>query len=429
MKRIFTIFLTLSFILSFAPHVSRAALTEDLQQKIQNAQAERDNLLEEQRKLQAQLDALNSQHKTLSGAVQSLDATKKKLANDIKLTESKVKNADLNIEALESSMTQKEAEIVLHKKAIASTIQNLSEYDSRSMITDLLTYDKISDVWEDQGNLQSLEDSLSLEISKLKDAQVVLNMEKDLKEQNKNDLISLKQQLGGQKAVVENTQASKAKLLAETKNQEAAYQKLLAENIAREKEFEKALFDYESQLKVALDPGGIPTVAHSILSWPLAKITVTQQFGKTSSSGRLYASGTHNGIDLGTPVGTAVMAVRQGTIKAQGNTDLQPGCGSYGRWILVEHDNGLSTIYGHLSATIVGNGQAVKTGQIIGYSGGQPGADGAGYSTGPHLHLGLYATQAVRVMQYTTSIGCKNVSIPIAPPDGYLDPLAYLPKL
>jgi murein DD-endopeptidase MepM/ murein hydrolase activator NlpD len=123
------------------------------------------------------------------------------------------------------------------------------------------------------------------------------------------------------------------------------------------------------------------------------------------------------------------MAPRGGVVKAMGNTDDQKGCYSYGRWILIEHDNGLSSIYGHLSAAIVSEGQIVTTGQVIGYSGGAPGAYGSGYSTGPHLHFGLFATAGVQVSRYTSSINCKGVSIPIANPQDYLDPLAYLPKL
>jgi len=152
-------------------------------------------------------------------------------------------------------------------------------------------------------------------------------------------------------------------------------------------------------------------------------------FGKTTDSGRLYASGTHDGVDFGTPVGSAVHAVRQGVIKGMGNTDEEKSCYSYGRWILIEHDNGLSTIYGHLSASIVTVGEQVIDGQIIGYSGGSPGAFGSGYSTGPHLHLGLYATQAVNIQIFSKSLHCQLVSIPIAPPNGYLDPLAYLPAI
>ncbi|MDB5254472.1 MAG: Peptidase, family [Parcubacteria group bacterium] len=417
------------FLISVLPVSGRAETQAELQQKINDAQTQKAALQAEQIKLQSQLNALNSQKSTLQGAVNSLDATKKKLANDIKLTQNQISTANLTITTLENSIDTKQAQIEIHQKAISSLIKKLADNDTHSMIGDLLNDEDISAVWTDQGILSDLQGNLRAEIAKLQDAEKVLSKEKELKEKNKLNLVSLQSELGGQKKVVEQTQANKATLLAETKSQEAAFQKLLADNIAREKKFEADLFNYENQLKVTLNPGSIPTASRSTLTWPLAKFKITQQFGKTSSSGRLYASGTHNGVDFGTPVGTPVLAVRGGVIKAQGNTDLARGCYSYGRWILIQHDNGLSTVYGHLSATLVSTGQAVTGGQTIGYSGGMPGGDGAGYSTGPHLHLGLYATQAVSVMQYTTSVNCKGASIPIAPPEGYLDPLAYLPSL
>jgi murein DD-endopeptidase MepM/ murein hydrolase activator NlpD len=411
------------------PFLSHADTNAELQQKIQDAQTQRAALQAEQVKLQAQLTALGSQKNTLQGAVSSLDATKKKLANDIALTQNKISASNLNIQSLQNSISTKEDQVAIHQKAINTTLQQINDQDKNTMITDLLNNQDITSLWTDQGNLADLETRLGSEINALQDEQTVLNKEKDLKEKTKQDLVTLQTQLGGQKKVVEQTQATKTTLLTQTKNQEAQYQKLLADNIAREKKFEADLFSFEAALKVNVDQSKIPEASNSVLNWPLKKIIVTQQFGKTSSSGRLYASGTHNGVDFGTPVGTPVMAVRSGVIAGQGNTDLAKGCYSYGRWILIQHDNGLSTIYGHLTATLVQTGQSVKTGDVIGYSGGMPGGDGAGYSTGPHLHLGLYATQAVKIEQYTTSIGCKGTSIPIAPPEGYLDPLAYLPTL
>jgi murein DD-endopeptidase MepM/ murein hydrolase activator NlpD len=110
-------------------------------------------------------------------------------------------------------------------------------------------------------------------------------------------------------------------------------------------------------------------------------------------------------------------------VKGTGNTDSQRGCYSYGKWVLIEHPNGLSTLYAHLSVIGVTVGQSVTSGQVIGYSGR------TGYATGPHLHFGVYATQGVKVVQFTSSINCKNVSIPIADPTAYLNPLSYLPKL
>lgn len=406
-----------------------AFTSAELQQKIVDAEKILVELDNEKKKLQAELDVLGKQGSTLQGAVKSLDATRLKLTNDIKITQSKINSANLNIQSLENSIANKEDQVTTHETAIRTALKQLSEYDSHSMIVDLLNNKTFSEIWTDQGTLSDLNNRLSLEINNLNEARLALTKQKTEKEKTKQSLVGLKTELGGQKSVVEINKANKAKLLSETKSQEAAYQKLLADNIAREKQFEADLFNFESQLKFALDPSLIPKAAPSILAWPLDKVRITQQFGRTSSSGRLYASGTHNGADFGASVGTPVKSVRDGVISGIGNTDTQRGCYSYGRWVLIKHDNGLSTLYAHLSASLVSTGQSITSGQVIGYSGGMPGAFGSGFSTGPHLHLGLYATQAVKIEQYTTSINCKGVSIPLADPKAYLDPLAYLPSL
>jgi murein DD-endopeptidase MepM/ murein hydrolase activator NlpD len=416
------------FILTSSVPFSLMAETTNIQSQIDAVQKQRDQLLLEQKQLQSQLYALGTQSKSLTGNIKTLDATKKKLLTDLKVTQNGISSAGLQIDKLASNINQKQNEISRHESAISSAMKQLSGYDAHTVVYDLLAYENISDVWTDTANLSSVQDKLQSEIAQLKDTTDALAKNKADEETQKLHLASLATQLNGQKKVVENTQSAKVALLTQTKSQEAQYQMLLAQNIAREKEFEAQLFLYESQLKAA-STGSAPAAEHSILSWPLDRIRVSQQFGRTSSSGRLYASGTHNGVDFSTPVGSAVRTVRSGVIKAQGNTDSQPGCYSYGRWILIEHDNGLSTIYGHLSATLVTTGQAITTGTIIGYSGGQPGADGAGYSTGPHLHLGLFVSAGVTVQRYSNSINCKNTSIPIANPTDYLDPLAYFPKL
>lgn len=92
-----------------------------------------------------------------------------------------------------------------------------------------------------------------------------------------------------------------------------------------------------------------------------------------------YASGgNHPALDFPVPVGTPVSAVMDGVVNA-----VRSLTGSYGKHIRISHENGIESIYAHLSKQIVQVGQKVQAGQLIGASGN------TGNSTGPHLHLEL----------------------------------------
>ena len=82
----------------------------------------------------------------------------------------------------------------------------------------------------------------------------------------------------------------------------------------------------------------------------------------------------HRGVDISSDIGTRVIAPADGVVQY---SDLMNG---YGRTVLLEHGNGISTLYGHLSGFAVGPGQFVHRGDTVGYVGQ------SGRSTGPHLH-------------------------------------------
>jgi len=420
---------SLLFILALSPMIVDAVSTDALSAQIENVRREREALVEEQRKLQAELDKVTQEGQNLGTAVKSLDATKRKLASDIKVTQSRISSTDLNIKILENNVSAAEEGISTHHKALSAVIKALSEYDGRSLVLELVASANFSDLWRDRMQLKELSAEIDREVADLYETKTVLTREKEKKEKVKAEALSLAKELSGQKSVVEESQKAKARLLAETKNKEALYQQLLAENERQQKQFEEDLFRLESELKITLDPSLIPAARSGLLSWPLSTVYITQKFGRTAGAARLYASGSHNGMDFRASQGTPVKSVHSGVVEGTGNTDEQRGCGSYGRWILIKHGNGLSSVYAHLSATIVKTGQSVKSGEVIGYSGGTPGVFGSGYSTGPHLHLGLFASQGVSVRQFTQSRGCQQVFVPIADVKAYLDPLAYLPSL
>lgn len=95
----------------------------------------------------------------------------------------------------------------------------------------------------------------------------------------------------------------------------------------------------------------------------------------------------HNGIDIAVPEGTPVKSVADGTVLYTG---LRSG---YGWTVLVEHDNGMITLYAHNSRITVDVGQGIKKGDIVALAGS------TGRSTGPHVHFeawqaGANVTQA-----------------------------------
>ncbi len=236
----------------------------------------------------------------------------------------------------------------------------------------------------------------------------------------KEDLVKLKSQLSDQQKIVVQNTNEKNKLLAQTKNSEAAYQKLLKDRIAKRDAFEKELRDYEAQLQFILDPSKLPT--SGVLSWPLDSVYVTQLFGKTVDSKRLYASGSHSGVDFRAAVGTPVRAMADGKVLGIGDTDQTCPGASFGKFVFIEYNNGLSSAFGHLSLIKSQEGNFVKRGDIVGYSGA------TGHVTGPHLHVSLYASQGVK-MTSKPSAACDGriYRIPAAPSNGYLDAMYYLP--
>ncbi len=97
----------------------------------------------------------------------------------------------------------------------------------------------------------------------------------------------------------------------------------------------------------------------------------------------------HRGIDIGVPVGTPIMAAASGTISLA-HTGWS---GGYGNMVIINHPNGTKTLYAHMSKIIAHVGDQVTQGDIIGLSGGAPGAPGAGNSTGPHVHFEVFNAQ------------------------------------
>lgn len=294
-------------------------------------------------------------------------------------------------------------------------------------MVEIILSDNFSELLTDFENVRKMQDLIQKKNQELRRKKEELKAAQAELEQKKKELLAQKNKLATQKHSFDIAKRAQEKLISRTKNKESNYQKILAEKRKAKEEFERQLLAYESKLKYILNPNSIPAIGSGVLSWPLVKFVITQYFGNTkfAKSGAYNGKG-HNGIDLAVPIGTPVHAALSGTVIGTGNTDLYRGCYSYGKWILIRHGNGLSTLYAHLSDIAVKKGEVVGTGQVIGYSGN------TGYSTGPHLHFTVYASDAVKIMKLgdykKRKTPCAKASIPVAPLNAYLNPMDFLKK-
>jgi murein DD-endopeptidase MepM/ murein hydrolase activator NlpD len=403
--------------------VSAQTDPDEIINKIEEREKQIQQLEAEIKQYNAEVDSAAKEANTLKSTIKTLDLTKKKISTDINLTENKISKTNLTITQLDSEIDTTEEHIELNKKAIINAIRSTDSLEKLGMIHMLLSSRSIGDIWVDIDNIQQIQETIKTKSNELAQLKTSMENKQTSLLGQKTNLVSLKQDLSGKKQAVELTAKEKAALLTVTKNKEEAYKEIVKTKEELKAQFEREIYEYESQLNYEVDKSRYPSPKKGILAWPLDTVFLTQKFGKTVGAEKLYASGSHNGVDFRASTGTRVKNVLSGTVAGTGNTDAYPGCYSFGKWVLVRHDNGLSTIYAHLSAISVSNGQRLNTGDTIGFSGN------TGYSTGPHLHITVYATQGVKIEKYTASRGCKEATIPLADIKAYLDPLAYFPSI
>ena len=206
------------------------------------------------------------------------------------------------------------------------------------------------------------------------------------------DIESMKAGLEAKQAqqaqVVKQIQDQKAQLQA-VRDQRAAHVQQIA---AIEAQFARMLADMEAQ-RAALQ-AQIASLIHESFrarssgkwKWPIDGV-ITQGFGCTTYPFEPYDPSCpslhfHSGIDIATDYGTPVHAADGGIVH-----NFVMGCSwggglcGYGRYVVIVHAGGFTTLYGHLSSWAVGDGVQVDKDTVIGYEGS------TGNSTGPHVHF------------------------------------------
>lgn len=394
---------------------------DELQSKINEKNSDIAKIEQEIANYQKQLNGIGAQKDSLANQIKQLDVTKKKLNADISLTNKKIEKTNLEISTINDDIGDKEKSIYNNQDAIEAGLRRINELESQGMLlSTLLTRQSFTAVWNDVDNMISVREKIFDQTKELLVTKQHLIGSRDEATHARDELAKLKGELADEKKIVDQNTKEKNSLLKETKNSESNYQKLLKDREAKKAALEAEIQDYESQLQYILDPSKLPK--EGSLSWPLENVYITQLFGRTVDAKRLYASGSHSGVDFRASVGTPVLSAANGTVVGVGDTDETCRGASFGKWVFIEYDNGLASTYGHLSLNKVAPGQRVVRGQVVAYSGA------TGHVTGPHLHMTVYAPGAASVKTFPSkSCVGKTLTQPLAATNAYLDPMIYLP--
>ncbi len=321
---------------------------------------------------------------TLNGQIGEITASIAKVSLEADALELQVQEVNLRLASTDLKIAAKESEIAKQKQSIGEIIRLLdAHYQGDNLLAILATNKNLGDYMDTQQTFQVLQDSLYADLEHMGKLKVSMVADQQDLQGHQEKLGDLQEQLDGKKDQLLSQKYSKDSLIKNTKGEESKYQALLKEAKAEAAQISSDISNLETVAREKLNRNvkqkgslgddedfGWPTISHVINSnfhdpeYPFRKVF------------------EHPGIDLKAKQGTEIRAAKSGYVGKAKNA------GKGYSYVLIVHDNNLSTVYGHLSKIIVTDDTFVTKGQIIGYSGGTPGTTGAGpFVTGPHLHF------------------------------------------
>lgn len=320
------------------------------------------NVLNEQiRESQAEIDKLS---RSINEKQEKIDAANKRIEKQMEALKKRVRTIFMAGEAsdLEIILGAKDFSDFLDKREL---VKNLSAYDQK-LISEIQT--ELDKVAAEKAALVSQKKDREASKAIIDEKQAKLQT---LLDENEAVLASLYDDQDDAEAMISHFQAQEDEIQGKL---EAYYAEL-------ERKRQEAAAQNNSSGGTTIAPNVVATGGYA---WPVpGHMYVISTFGED----RGYS---HAGIDItgGGIMGATTVAANSGTVVASNNSCSHNwgksgscGCGGgYGNYVLIDHGNGKTTMYAHLSSAVVGTGATVSKGQTLGYVGS------TGWSTGAHLH-------------------------------------------
>lgn len=413
---IMAVVMILSLILSLIPQASAASSSE--------IRGQINELKDQKEELRSQMADLQNQYEENENEIAGIVAKKNIIDQEIFLLYSEIDNINQQISAFnvliadkQDELDEAQARLNALSDAYRERIRAMEEEGSISYWSVLFNASSLSDLLDRLNMIQEIAASDQRRLKELDEAakevehaRTALETEKSELQDTRDELDATYAELGVKQQEAEGMIVQLLEKSAELSELyegfELEEEALMAQIAAKEKEYNDAKYqEWLAYIATATtappettsapepteaskpenggttEPGQTTppeTQAPAAATWqrPCSYTKMTSPFGKREQP-TAGASTYHQGVDLAGPAGTPIYAARAGTVTAATRSN------SAGYYVTINHGDGYSSIYMHMTNFVVSSGQTVSQGQLIGYMGS------TGISTGPHLHFGI----------------------------------------
>lgn len=363
--------------------VQAETVTEDTikekENQIEAAKQERQQVQDSISSLKDMKAGLETQKSNLTSYVTEMDAKLTEIQSNIDSIKQQIEDKEADIAQTEQELEEAEATQQEQYENMKKRCQFIYEKGNTYMLEVLLQAASFGDFLNKSFYIQELSmyDQSLLER---------FRQQTELVKKTKEALEEEKETLAEEKSAVEEEEANVQALIKEKQQQIAATESEIAESASTIEEYQNQLSQQTSTIAaleaaVAADKQTLAAqnrkYTGGVFTWPAPSYTyVSSEFGYRIHP--IYGTKIfHSGLDLAAPNGSPILAAADGVVVAASYES------SMGNYIMINHGDGLYTIYMHASALYVSSGQEVSAGDQIGAVGS------TGNSTGPHLHFSV----------------------------------------
>lgn len=327
---------------------------QELKEQLEDAEADQMAAQQKRQLLQAQLDAINDE-------LDSIDA--------------QLAYYDQEIAQKEAERIQAEADEQAQYELFCQRVRAMEEEGTVSYWSILFNAEDFSDLLDRLADVDAVMDYDNQVMEELTAIREEIVRLKTQLEEARADEQEARDQQAAKQAEQQAKVAEAQKLLDEINADVAEVNRQLDDEIAGAEEIQAEIARKQKQLEEQRRQNNITIDSETNYMWPLpGYYRLTSLFGYRIHpiTGKAHS---HTGIDIPASGGTPILACKSGQVVTSAYHY------SYGNYVVIDHGNGNSTLYAHMSSRAVSEGQMVTQGQTIGYVGT------TGSSTGNHLHL------------------------------------------